>query len=382
MAKFFCILISFLLLICLLAYAIKTDNEIPNDVFTPIDEAPVFSVTLEPFDEEVSISNPAIEEWQRGEYNALQLYDVFHREIGRLDYPTPVKIQFNVKGIPDGEEIISQMLEISENEGFESARMIEIDTHKSETRLFNLKASQNYYLRMTVISSSGKTAFASSSFTTADAPRFIFIDGIRNVRDVGNYKTLNGEKLKQGVLYRGTELNDGEDVLITEKGYSTLINDLGVRTELDLRGEEERIAPLSDDIEHKSYGFYHCYSDVFTESGMTRINRIFTDLANPELFPAYLHCDNGSDYTGTVIYLLLAALGVPEEDCYKEWELSAFAHGNLSEEEMNIFIEDIQALEGETLQDKASGFLLECGITPELLDSIRNILLEETPETN
>ena len=68
-----------------------------------------------------------------------------------------------------------------------------------------------------------------------DAPvRWIDIDGVGNVRDMGGWKTASGKTVKYGMLYRGRRLED-----VSEEGIAT-IKRLGLKTELDLRYADQK----------------------------------------------------------------------------------------------------------------------------------------------
>ena len=63
------------------------------------------------------------------------------------------------------------------------------------------------------------------------------MDGVSNTRDIGGYQTVYGY-VKEGLVYRSAKLE-----AITDKGLETLKNKLGVKTDLDLRGEAEASMP-------------------------------------------------------------------------------------------------------------------------------------------
>ena len=104
---------------------------------------------------------------------------------------------------------------------------------------------------------------------------------------------------------------------------------------------------------------------------------IFTDLANPANYPMYLHCTYGRDRTGTVCYLLEALLGVSEEDLIDEYELSALFYFSADTDAINSMKLTLDTYEGNTTKEKVENYLLECGVTMEQMDSIREIFLED-----
>ena len=90
----------------------------------------------------------------------------------------------------------------------------------------------------------------------------------------------------------------------------------------------------------------------------------------------YLHCTYGADRTGTVCYLLEAVLGVSAEDCLKDYSLTQ--HTELS----NILtvtegLKKYDTTGTMTLKEQAEAYLLDCGLTPSEINTIRAIFLGE-----
>ena len=110
-------------------------------------------------------------------------------------------------------------------------------------------------------------------------------------------------------------------------------------------------------------------------AGNEKMREVFSALAVKENYPVYLHCSDGKDRTGMVCYLLEALLGVSEEDCKREWELSALANGDGNAEGVSQFIAKLNKVEGVTLKEKTETYLLSIGVKQDQIDSIRNIFL-------
>ena len=146
----------------------------------------------------------------------------------------------------------------------------------------------------------------------------------------------------------------------------------GIKTDIDLRAD----TPLSMDalgsqVEHRYYDMV-MYEGIFTENGKEKIRSVFSDLANPDNYPIYLHCTYGCDRTGTVCYLLEALLGVSKGDLLREYGLS----------NMNIsLIKNVEnglgAYSGNNIKEQTESYLLSCGVTEYQIESIRNIFLGE-----
>ena len=112
-------------------------------------------------------------------------------------------------------------------------------TVKNCITIDNLFAAKKYYYRVIAVYADKVVKSQIFEFKTANLPRTIWVDGVSNTRDIGGYFTEDGKhQVKQGMVYRGA-LADS----ITEVGKDTLINKLGVKTDLDLRGWKNTVSP-------------------------------------------------------------------------------------------------------------------------------------------
>ena len=271
-------------------------------------------------------------------------------------------------------------IEIADNPQFRNAIVDYLDDSSGTYSFEHLYANTKYYYRVTAYTSSG-IASETGWFKTADTPRILSIDGIYNVRDIGNWNTDSGKRIKQGLLIRGTELDGAveKDYHLTNKGLADMIEVLGIKMDMDLRGEAE--TPFASDalgsrVIHKYYSA-GMYGDIFKEENKAVIRAIFQDLANPDNYPIYMHCTYGCDRTGTVCYLLEALLGVSRGDCLKDY--------GLSNRSLASSISSIIAVEsglknfGEnlTLKEQTELYLISCGLNMAEINSIRDIFLGE-----
>ena len=377
MVKKICIGVSVALAIILFVIGIYIDKNSKFEGRTEGKDS-ALKVELIPIKDEQYLVNSVIIGWMNGEYEAEKLYDSYKNDFGRLDTPSPVTIKFNIENVSDNDTVSSVAVYLSETKNFENAKKFDIEIHKREFQIFNLKTGQKYYYRVIVKTKIGEEALAESTFETAKSPRLIKIDDVRNVRDIGGYKTVDGKIVKQGLYYRGTELGGimQPKYKITEEGINTFVDELGIKTEMDLRSQTEGGANLSSSISQKFYTFNFMYGEIFEPKAKKPLKNIFSDLASTQNYPLYLHCTYGSDRTGTITYLLQALLGVSENDCYSEWELSTFFNGGSHKEEMLQFVEDMKKLDGDTLQEKTENFLMSTGVTKSEIENIKKIFLE------
>ena len=270
-------------------------------------------------------------------------------------------------------------IELADNAQFDNARVDYLHAEYGTYTFEHLYVNTEYYYRVTAYTVKG-TFSEIGRFVTADTPRILSIEGAYNVRDIGNWQTDSGKRIKQGLLIRGTEIDGAKEpgYHITNKGLDDLLYVYGIKMDFDLRNKEH--TPLGMDalgsrVEHKYYNS-PMYTTIFTDDGKALIGAIFKDIANPANYPMYLHCTYGADRTGTVCYLLEAVLGVSAEDCLKDYSLTS--HTELS----NILtvtegLKQYDTTGTMTLKEMAAAYLLDCGLTEQDITTIRDIFLGE-----
>ncbi len=286
---------------------------------------------------------------------------------GRLDAQVPVVLEMEAKNAG----AMTYKVELADNAAFADAQIFYVDGTDGECVFKHLYASAEYFYRVTVYTGRGANS-VTGSFKTADTPRILSIEGIYNVRDIGNWRTDSGKRIKQGLLIRGTEMDGAVESVyhLTNEGLDDMLGELGIKTDMDLRAQ----TPMTKDalgsrVDHKYYSMV-MYGDVFTEEGKERVRAVFADLANPDNYPIYLHCTYGCDRTGTICYLLEAMLGVSRGDCRKEYGLSNLHIANI------LVVENgLKEYGGDTLKEQAEAYLISCGVTTYQIESIRNIFL-------
>lgn len=307
-------------------------------------------------------------------------------KLGRLDVNVPVKISYNVTSLPKNVSILSALVEISETEDFAIKSTYGLKYNERTANAYFLKTGMKYYFKVYVTLSDGSVLLDGGEFTTARSPRLILIRNAINMRDIGGYETTDGKRIKQGLLYRGSEL-DGkveEAFKLTEEGKQQMISGLGIKTDMDLRDPNyvvpDSTGPLGKNIPRKFYNMVY-YNQIFTEDGKEKVYNVFYDLALKKNYPVYLHCTYGVDRTGTICFLLEALLGVPEETLLFDYGLTYLYFLHVTSDNLKPFLEEFKAtVEGDTLKEKAENYLLSIGITPLQIDSIREIFLEDIPK--
>lgn len=264
---------------------------------------------------------------------------------------------------------------LSEDSSLADAKQYNLDPAKTSLVIDNLKTGTTYHYQVEVAGS-----YYSGSFQTAASNRFISIPGVENLRDIGGYKTLDGKTVKQGLLIRGCELDGikNEEYLLAEEDVEAVLDTFGFVYDLDLRSPEifegEYESPLG--VPHKFYDA-PTYAQIFRPEYLQSVKDIFTDLANPENYPMYLHCTWGRDRTGSVVLLLQGLLNVSEEDLMQEYRLTGYVTTAVAtNNKMDALFLGLDAYEGDTLQEKITNYLTTTvGITPEQIASIQSIFL-------
>ena len=266
---------------------------------------------------------------------------------------------------------LSYKIELATNDSFANAEVSYLEAASGIHEFKHLYSNTTYYYRVTVYTSLTSDS-VTGYFKTTDTPRILSIDGLSNVRDIGNWRTDSGKRIKQGLLIRGTEMDAAVEsgYYITNEGLVDMLEIFNIKTDMDLRA----YTALSKDalgarVEHRYYDMV-MYEGIFSDEGKEKVRMVFADLANPDNYPIYLHCTYGKDRTGTVCYLLEALLGVSRGDCLRDYGLS----------NMNIaYIQNVENglknYNGDTLKEQVESYLISCGVSEYQINSIRNIFL-------
>ena len=320
---------------------------------------------------------------------------------GDYDENVPVELSFSVDdSIKDETFVVKYWVEGKED------KAKEVTPVDGKVSLANLYRSTTYEWK--VVSSSGKES-ATKSFETGDYVRFLTVGSIPNFRDNGGWTTLDGKRIKQGLVYRGFELNDhrlsnghaanisGDD----DPGKAVFIDDLGIRMEVDLRSNSEAdnitSCPMNFTTVSEGDDRYCSYSRKQISSyhnglknNKAEIKTIFEDyLANADEKPVYYHCYGGADRTGTIGFLLGAILKMSYTDLIIDYEATTFSN-NLKEHDKDsdqythfpAMLDEIRSWsfysDTKPLSEVIETYLIQsCGVASEKIDKIKDIMLED-----
>lgn len=281
--------------------------------------------------------------------------------------------------------------------------------------VYNLLRNTKYYWKIVCIKTKEESEIR--SFNVLDYPRGIFIDGIINIRDFGGYNTKYNKRIKQNLLFRGSELVTktyivGGDLGVnqqvqkhikncSQKTLNKLRKFIRNGVEIDLRNHDEANFIEKSFLTNKKYSvdyFEHWtggYDYIFTgdHDNEKWFKQIFEIISNSDKKPVYVHCWGGADRTGTVCFLLGALLGMSYTDLVVEYELTSFCGNTRRHYDLNPpydwmrFVQMVERLEDYGKQngfnpldiDKITEhFLINVfKVNKETIDKIKSIFLAD-----
>ena len=272
----------------------------------------------------------------------------------KTDYTKPIPVNLSWTVSLDKGSINEYKVLLSEKSDLTDAR--EYKANSTSIDVTNLKLDTTYYYQ---VSYKGFKSNVYSFKTNNTVIRGIDVDGVKNVRDLGGFFNL-----KQGMLYRGGEFEsydkykDTLTTLITEKGKQTIKNELGIKTEVDLRkndndSKENGLITKSsvDGLNYVQLPMYYGGENLIeyrddTFDDPARIKDFFELLANENNYPVYFHCSQGKDRTGILAYLVTALLGASKDNLYKD-----YLYSNLADISYDLKMSGIDGKYGGTLDE-------------------------------
>ena len=289
-----------------------------------------------------------------------------------------------------------------------------VDGSETEYTFNALIPNTKYYVKVQSHDENGKLLHETKmqSFTTQGdfCQRIVNVDGVSNVRDIGGYEAQGNSKVQYGLIYRGARLN-----AITDKGIATFTQELGIKTEIDVRyGTDGGKAVDMEGVAYKQLGMW-AYNSILPDTCQPKVSGaglfdartidgikgVFEAIANPDNLPVYIHCTAGADRTGTICYLINGVLGVEYEGLVQDFELTSFSEqgrrwrssvknwefessGVMQNDEKNFIafgqmhslMMQWYAPNGETLQKAIENYLTSvCDISMQTIYAVRENLL-------
>ena len=293
-------------------------------------------------------------------------------------YPQPVKFVWKTDPDETGEQ--AACLFIGTAPDLADAKKVIIPAGEKQAEVYNFSAGTEYYWKVVLTGPDGTSESPVGQFFTLDeVPTLYRVDGITNVRDIGGWHTIDGRRVKQGMLFRGSEMDTHH--CLTPKGRLALKNDMGIRTDLDLREEALGLltrSPIGPDIRFELIPV-KAYAEFMAPENCEDCRAVFSVLADETAYPIYLHCWGGADRAGTVVLLLNGLLGVDDESLLLDYEMTLFSVWGERSRSSVLFRGLLEALDryGEhdaPLRIKAENYLRASGVTNSQISTIRALL--------
>jgi len=168
----------------------------------------------------------------------------------------------------------------------------------------------------------------------------------------------------------------------TPEGRRYFVEDLGVRSDLDLRTAEECMhmtgSPAGPEV-HWYFIPSNAYGGLDSSEGRKAFVEDFKLFLDEKNYPIAFHCIAGQDRTGTLAFVLNGLLGVPEEQLFLDWEVSIFWNSNIGFgwNRIEELYKTLGRYPGKTINDRIEAYVLARGFTKEDIAKFRKLMLEE-----
>ncbi len=197
-------------------------------------------------------------------------------------------------------------------------------TNSGSGVIYNMIPGQVYYWEL----ASDSNVYGLVKASDDGNRRILNTEGVGNTRDLGGLRVdANGDgtadgTLKYGILFRGEKIG-------TSSAGKTILQNLGVNEEVDLRGSSEigsgeLTIPTFKNRELKHYQIDDATHHDYYVMDRAVVKEVIQDITNNNK-KIYFHCRIGADRTGTLAYILEGLLNVMEEDRLRDYELSFFS---------------------------------------------------------
>ena len=300
----------------------------------------------------------------------------------RFDLPKPVPVSWTAPASGNATLVIYTDASHTQQEVMANINY----TSSTTADVYSLIPNRDYWY----VVRSGDTQIAEGRFHTTGRRRMIKVgdspdnmSNANNCRDLGGLVTTDGRTVKYNRIFRGSNM---DNTTATQKTY--LKQNMGIELDVDLR--ESSSNPLEVTLSGQNY---NSFSDLKNVSRMSvTIGDILTAVVNGQ--NVYVHCKVGADRTGYVCLILEAILGVRQDLCDIDYELTSFFRAldggdyrkrNDTSRSWYYYPQGITYLTGmtgNTLQEKVVNYVTKAknqsglGISAELVQQFQAAMLE------
>jgi protein-tyrosine phosphatase len=251
----------------------------------------------------------------------------------------------------------------------------------------------------------------SASALGSSPERRIPLSGPLNFRDLGGYDTVDGRRVRWRRLFRSDSLNpvtaDDARLLTEELGLLAVV-DLRTGRELEREGRggladvalRYHHVPLIEDFDSDPGGWDRSLHEVYArllDESAGRIRDALAAIASEVAeHPTVFHCTAGKDRTGIVAALVLALLGVSDEDIVADYVLTQdimpemierFPRRAMRSSDGPRFPSPVLRAEADTMREtlavlaeeygSAAGWAEGAAVDPAVVTTLRTALLTE-----
>lgn len=314
----------------------------------------------------------------------------FTNTSGRYDLPKPVPVRWTTP-VASGNATI-QIFSDADHTVPEPMANVSI-TSSTTADVYSLIPNRDYWY----VVRSGDSQIAEGHFRTTGRRRMIKVgdspsgfDYANNCRDLGGLITTDGRTLKYDRIFRGTNMDGTTD---TQKKY--LKECMGIGLDVDLREYTGR-NPLGVTVSDQVYNAWDGQNGV---TNTTKMKITISDIlqAVNSGTNVYVHCKVGADRTGFVCLLLESILGVRQDLCDIDYELTSFCYaldgGDYRQRNDNnsswfyypkgvnmiskLSGGDFVSIYGDTFQARAINYVVNTlGIDYSMVTAFQNAMLE------
>lgn len=266
-------------------------------------------------------NNEAFVSWNDNRYSyTLMTEDIYgdNSATNRWDQPAPVIIFL------DGTATSLEVYEDSWRTQRVGA-LVQLDRESAE--IYNLIPGKEYWY--TARGASG--VVSEGSFTPTGRRRMMKVSSnygkeyAMNCRDLGGLPTVEGNRVKYGLIYRGTKI---DYIKKDNQMLDIFLNTMGITLDVDLRSSSEKMGYAPD---LTAYGVprtpqHYTWRDTTDLRNAVKVRATLGSVMTHVLAdrPVYIHCSSGADRTGYFCLLIEALLGVNQNWTDSDYELTSF----------------------------------------------------------